>query len=53
MMSDPTRKISRPRQLYVGKPIRKYVPLAEREVTGKRMFKKVEKAASVMQLPIL
>ncbi len=30
MISDPTQKISRPRELYVGSPLRKFVPLHER-----------------------
>ena len=27
MIEDPTQKIGRPRQLFIGEPVRKYVPL--------------------------
>jgi citrate synthase len=30
MIEDPKQKIGRPRQLYVGKPERDYVPIAKR-----------------------
>lgn len=30
MISDPTQKISRPRELYIGSPLRKFVPIHER-----------------------
>jgi citrate synthase len=30
MIEDPSQKISRPRQLYVGHTQREYVPIAER-----------------------
>lgn len=30
MMSDPSQRISRPRELYVGSPLRKFVPIYER-----------------------
>lgn len=30
MISDPTQRISRPRELYVGSPLRKFVPIHER-----------------------
>ena len=30
MIADPTQRIGRPRQLYIGKPQRDYVPVAKR-----------------------
>ncbi|MEE8214435.1 MAG: citrate/2-methylcitrate synthase, partial [Alphaproteobacteria bacterium] len=31
MIADPSQKIGRPRQLYIGKGRRKYVPLSKRK----------------------
>jgi citrate synthase len=30
MISDPTQRISRPRELYIGSPLREVVPIYER-----------------------
>jgi citrate synthase len=34
MLADPEQKIARPRQLYLGAPLRDYVPLSKREPFG-------------------
>jgi citrate synthase len=31
MLADPEQKIARPRQLYLGPPLRDYVPAGKRE----------------------
>ncbi|MBP6985870.1 MAG: citrate (Si)-synthase [Alphaproteobacteria bacterium] len=31
MISDPTQRISRPREMYIGSPLRKFVPIHERK----------------------
>jgi len=30
MISDPTQRISRPREMYTGQPLREFIPLHER-----------------------
>lgn len=53
MMNDPTRKIGRPRQLYVGEVLREYQDIEEREEVEKVRFDKPKREANVMSLPVL
>lgn len=53
MMKDPTRKIGRPRQLYVGEKIREYVKIGDREEFEELRIERMPREANDMSLPIL